>query len=161
MAKEDFYVSQDDLKSALSDSRPFPLYEEETPSAVQGTDAPDTLSTSDYPVPKKYTEDDPDYLYKRRAVQAEESSSRERKNMVQDEDFMGNVRYYMHQRFQEDGKQKHDETDEVFYDRFMTHYRWMTNNTASLGKEIAFQRSASAEAKYAFGKAYEKVENVM
>ena len=159
MAKEDFYVSQEDFKRAFDDAPTFLLPEEETPSAVQGTDAPDTLSTSDYPVPKKYTEDDPNYLYERRAVQAEESSSQERKNMVQDEDFMGNIRYYMHQRFQEDGKQGHDETNEVFYDRFMTHFRWATNNSISILKEQAFLRNASAEANFAFGKAYEKIEN--
>ena len=104
-----------------------------------------------------YLQSTDDYLYQR-ASDAEVVANEEKARLVKDEDFMANLRYYMRSRFNDDGKQNADESDEAFYDRFMTHYRWATNNSFSLLKEIDFQRGTDTPTREAFGRVYEKVE---
>jgi hypothetical protein len=72
---------------------------------------------------------------------------------------MSAMRRYMYDRFGEEGKQASTETDEDFYDRYMDHYRWITSNSFSLGKEIDYLRSSSSEAKQDMGLVFAHIEN--
>ena len=72
---------------------------------------------------------------------------------------MAAMRRYMYDRFGEDGKQASTETDEDFYDRYMDHYRWITSNSFSLGKEIDYLRNSSSEAKQDMGLVFAHIEN--
>ena len=102
-----------------------------------------------------YLEPEDDYQY-RRAAQAAEVANEEKRKLIEDQDYMANLRYMMRDRFQEDGKQKEDESDEAFHDRYTSHMRWATNNSVSLMKELDWVRKASPEAKQAYGQVYQK-----
>lgn len=129
------------------------MHEQDSDSPPE-TPIDSVVATSDFSIPD--AEDD--YLYKR-AADAAIVADEEKRKLINDEDLMSNLRFYMHKRFDDDGKQELDESDEAFYDRYMTHFRWMTNNSYSLGKEIDFMRKAAPETRQAFGKVFERVEN--
>ena len=129
------------------------MHEQDSDSPPE-TPIDSVVATSDFSIPD--AEDD--YLY-RRAADAAIVADEEKRKLINDEDLMSNLRFYMHKRFDDDGKQELDESDEAFYDRYMTHFRWMTNNSVSMGKEIDFMRKAAPETRQAFGKVYERVEN--
>ena len=129
------------------------MHEQDSDSPPE-TPIDSVVATSDFSIPD--AEDD--YLYKR-AADAAIVADEEKRKLINDEDLMSNLRFYMHKRFDDDGKQELDESDEAFYDRYMTHFRWMTNNSVSMGKEIDFMRKAAPETRQAFGKVFERVEN--
>tara|TARA_R100000773_G_scaffold12559_1_gene11599 strand:- start:91 stop:3558 length:3468 start_codon:yes stop_codon:yes gene_type:complete len=76
-----------------------------------------------------------------------------------DQNFMDRLRIYSNSRFGEDGAMLPNETNKEYLERFLSHLRYVENNTVGLAGEIDYLRGASKEDRENFGYLYAQIDD--
>ena len=76
-----------------------------------------------------------------------------------DQNFMERLKIYSSSRFGDNGAMLPDETNKEYLERFLTHLRYVENNTIGLAGEIDYLRGASKEDRENFGYLYAQIDD--
>ena len=76
-----------------------------------------------------------------------------------DQNFMDRLKIYSNSRFGENGAMLPNETNKEYLERFLSHLRYVENNTVGLAGEIDYLRGASKEDRENFGYLYAQIDD--
>ena len=152
--KEDDMLTQEDI---LGMDRM--LFSEETePTIIEQEEDDDALTQEDVAGMDRMlgiTTPDRDALQQFDLEQEEKSFD----EFAADQNFMDRLRIYSNSRFGEDGAMLPNETNKEYLERFLSHLRYVENNTVGLAGEIDYLRGASKEDRENFGYLYAQIDD--